>query len=408
MPDPVTAVGAGVGLIGSSRAASAQRSAANTQAQAQLQAAQLQADLAREAAGRQEAASRFRPVGVSTRFGTAQYEVGPEGYLTEASYQLDPQLRAQQEQLMGALPGQLSRALATDQFYGDLAGQYQGLGQQALGAISLDPMQAAQERTQRLEALAQPGRAEAQERLFSGLAAKGLTGLAVESGTGARVNPYMAAQQQEFDRQRALTAAESFDRARQDIRSDLARAEGLFGAAQTAEQFQAGRLASALSPYQTLLAEAQGLEGLGGSALQSGLDISEQQRQAALSGAGAAARGLTSAGSALGTGMTQAAATRAQAANLAAQRQAAMFGGIGSQISQLDFNSQPSDSGFRFYNTPATNYANNFNFSLPPSGSSQTAFAVPNYAPPSFANTPVAPTTRTFGAGANQPLFISP
>ena len=327
------------GLIanqGAKSAARTQAAAADRQSQAQLEAAQLQADLAREAAARQEEAARFRPVGVTSRFGQAQYTVGPEGYLTQAGYDLDPQLAAQREQLLGLMPGSLSQALAIGDEYGQASRQMFGMGQEALGAINLDPMQAAAERTRRLQELEAPGRALAQERLFSNLASKGLTGLATDVGMGGAVNPYTLAQQQGFARQDALTAAESYDRARSDIASDLQRAQGLFTSGQGLETYQAGRLGQALSPYQSLLAQAQGLEGLGATALQSGLDISEQQRQAALTGAGAAARGMLGAGQALGTGMTQAAATQAQAANLRAQQQAALYGGIGDRISNMN------------------------------------------------------------------------
>jgi hypothetical protein len=395
---------------GARSAARTQSAAADRQSQAQLEAAQLQADLAREAAARQEEASRFRPVGVSSRFGQAQYTVGPEGYLTQAGYSLDPQLASQRDQLLGMLPGSLSQALSIGDEYGQLGQQYFGMGQEALGAINLDPMQAAAERTRRLQELEAPGRALAQERLFSGLASKGLTGLATDVGMGGAVNPYALAQEQGFARQDALTAAESYDRARSDIASDLQRASGLFTTGRGMETYQSGRLGQALSPYQSLLAQAQGLEGLGATALQAGLDISEQQRQAALTGAGAAARGMLGAGKALGSGMTQAAATQAQAANLRARQQAALYGGIGQSVSNMDLSGLFNRTASSFPLTSAAGqYANNFNYTLPPAQSTQTAFAVPNYAPRSFAPTSTgSSSSRMFGAGSNQPLFISP
>jgi len=164
----------------------------------------------REGRGLTAEAAKFRPIGFSTRFGAADYEIDPEtGALVSAGYNIDPALVAQQEQLMGLMPGMLSQAAQAGQQYGDLAQQYFGMGQEALGAVQLDPMQAAQERYARLEAIQAPGRAEAQERLLSGLAAKGLTGLATETGTGARVNPYALAQQEAIARQQAQTSAES-------------------------------------------------------------------------------------------------------------------------------------------------------------------------------------------------------
>jgi hypothetical protein len=185
----------------------------------------------------------------------------------------------------------------------------------------------------------------------------------------------------------------------------------LFGTAQSAEQYQAGRLAQQLAPYQTLLGQAQTIEGLGAGALDIGSTLAARERTAA-----------SSAAQAMGQGMTGAAATQAQAANAAAQQQAAMFGGLGSQVARSDFSNLfgGGDSGFRFYNTPAApgstfapnsaagQYASNFDFSLMPAQSTQTAFAVPGYRPPAFTSAPTQAPSRMFGAGANQPLFISP
>lgn len=391
MPDPVSAtVGSSVvGLYGANKAARSQQAAADRSAAAQIEAARIQAE-----------ASKFRPVGVTTAFGGTRYKVGPEGYLTEAGYELTPELKAQQEQLLGLAPGALTSALATDQYYGDLARRYAGLGEQALAGIQMDPMQAAQERVARMQALAEPGRAEAEQRLFSNLAAKGLTGIAVEGGTGARVNPYMAALAQEQEQQNKAMALEALTQAQSDIDKQLARGTGLFGTGQSYEQYQAGRLAQQMAPYQALLGQAQTLESLGGGALDIGTALAARERTAA-----------QTAGSAIGQGMTGAARTQAAGATAAARQQAAMFGGLASQIQNFDYSQLGGGGdtgGFRFYNAPqgsapysltqqassfaptsaAGSYANNFQFSLLPQmnvtaqpTSSQQAFALPNYRP---------------------------
>lgn len=394
MPDPVSATvgSAAVGLYGANKAASAQKSAANTQAQAQLEAARLQAE-----------ASKFRPVGVTTAFGGTRYEVGPEGYLTEAGYDLSPELKAQQEQLLGLAPGALTQALATDDYYGQLARQYAGMGEQALAGINLDPTQAAQERVALMQELAAPGRAESQERLFSNLAAKGLTGLAVESGTGARVNPYMAALAQEQEQQNKAMALEALTQSQSDIDKQLARSTGLFGTGQSYEQYQAGRLAQQMAPYQALLGQAQTLESLGGGALDLGSALAARERTAA-----------QTAGSALGRGMTGAAATQARGATAAAQQQAAMFGGLASTIRDFDYSQLGGGDtgGFRFYNAPApaaSSYADNFQFSLmPQQGVPTQSFAAPNYRPPNFQALANPGGFNLAGPGSNQSLFVSP
>lgn len=344
MPDPVSATvgSAAVGLVGANKAAAAQRGAADRQAAANIEAARIQAE-----------ANKFRPVGVTTAFGSTRYETDPEGYLTEAGYDLSPELLAQQEQIMGLLPGSLTQALATDNYYGDLASRYAGMGEEALAGISMDPMQAAAERTARLQELAAPGRAESQERLFSELAAKGLTGLAVEGGTGARVNPYMAALAQEQERQNKAISAESLDLAQSDIDKQLARATGLFGTGQAYEGYQAGRLAQQLSPYQTLLAQAGNLESAGAGALDLGSALAAKERTAA----GAA-------GQATAQGMLNAANIQAQSANTAAMQQAARWSGVGNMLGGLDYSGLFGGGGV--------------GGSV---GSTQQSFAAPNYRP---------------------------
>lgn len=377
--DPITAaalIGGGSSLLGGILGGRSQERAANTQAQAQLEAARL--------------AARFRPVGVKTAFGEADFEVQPDfiprtdpqtgepvldasgqpimvanpeaGFLSEAGYTLSPELQAQQEGLMGMLPGAMQRAKTAfgQTPYQDLAGQYLGRAQTMLPQISLDPTQAAMERTQRIQALQAPGRAEAQEALFSNLAAKGLTGLGVTTGTGATVNPYMAAMQEAQAQQDALTAAESLDRSRRDIAADLELAGGLLGSAQTLEGYEAGRVGQALQPYRDILGQSIDIEALGQQALDIGTALGGGERTAA---------------AALAGGMSDAARTRGEAGMLRGERIAGLFSGVGDVLGQyvgsqpqtVSGGLMPTGSGVMMAQQPTYNpYAANFNFSLPP------------------------------------------
>lgn len=334
MPNPVAAsIGGGaLSFLGASRAASAQRSAAETSAQAQLEAARIQAE-----------ASRFRPVGVTTGFGSTRYVMGPDGYLVEAGYDLRPELLAQREQLMGLLPGALSQALGQTGYYQDLGQRYAQMGEDVLGGIQLDPTQAAAARTARMQELLAPGRAIGEERMFSQLAAKGLTGIGADIGGGMAVNPIAAARAQEQAQIDRAIAAESLDVAQSDIDRALRRAGGLFG---TAQGYQFDTLGRALAPYQSALGMAQTIESLGAGALDIGSALGAGERSAAQAAGGALARG-----------MTGAALTQQEAANRYAQTQAAMLGGLGRRLETFDWSqlNQPTvqDTGFRFYNTPA-------------------------------------------------------
>lgn len=107
---------AGAGLLGGLMAGDSARSAARTQAAAQTEAARIAAEEA-----------RFRPVGVTTRFGQSQFTTGPDGRVSGAGYTLDPQLKAMQDRFLGLAGGGLSQAEQAQQQFAPLQGAAQGL-----------------------------------------------------------------------------------------------------------------------------------------------------------------------------------------------------------------------------------------------------------------------------------------
>jgi hypothetical protein len=105
--------------------------------QANVQAARISAQAMRDAATTAAEAQKFRPVGVTTRFGASQFGFDPTtGQLTSAGYQLTPELKAMQDRIM-ALSGQgLTEAEQAAGRYAPLTAGAQGLfglGQQYLG-----------------------------------------------------------------------------------------------------------------------------------------------------------------------------------------------------------------------------------------------------------------------------------
>lgn len=249
--------GAAIGAYGSYRASKAQQAGIDRQIAAE-----------REARAAAEEAAKFRPVGFTSPYGAMRTTVDAEGRLTDVGFDLDPRFQARAE-------------------------RYAGLGEQMLGGIDIDPMAAAQARTARLEALAQPGRELSQERLFSNLAAKGLTGIGVDMGYGGAANPYMMAMAQAEEAQRARTSAQSYDLARSDITADLALAQTLFG-------------------------QEQDIYGLGRSEMDYGLALAEGERTARLNAAGRSA----DSGAAI-------ARMQAQSGNVAAGRYEALLSSLG-------------------------------------------------------------------------------
>ena len=222
----------------------------------------------REARAAGEEAAKFRPVGFTSPYGAMRTAVDEEGRLTDVGFDLDPRFQRR-------------------------ADVFAGMGEQMLGGIDIDPTAAAQARTARLEALEQPGRELSQERMFSNLASKGLTGLGVDMGYGGTANPYMMAMAQAEEAQRARTASESYDLARRDITADLTLMDTLFG-------------------------REQDIYGLGRSEMDYGLelaDIERRRRMDAASGSATSARNIAS--------------LQAQAGNVAAGRTEALLSSLG-------------------------------------------------------------------------------
>jgi len=115
---------AGAGLLGGYLQGESSKSAANTQADAQREAARLAAEEA-----------RFRPVGVTTRFGSSQFTTGPDGRVSGAGYTLDPALKAYQDRFLGLAGQGLTQAEQAQQQFAPIqqAGQTLfGMGQQYL------------------------------------------------------------------------------------------------------------------------------------------------------------------------------------------------------------------------------------------------------------------------------------
>lgn len=261
---PIGAIlGAGIGLLGSSMAGDSAEAAANTSAAAQLEAARIAAE-----------ESRFRPIGITTRFGSSNFTTGPDGRVSEAGYTLDPQLRAYQDRFLGLAGGGLSQAEQAQQQFAPLQGAAQGLfglGQQYLAQ---SPEQAAQQYMAGQQNLLAPSRERQYAQLQNQLFQTGRGGLSV-GATGARPdgsmglgasNPELEAYYNAIAQQDAALAAN----AQQAGQQQTAFGAGLFGTGGNlltqGYQGQAG----ALAPYQAYLQGASGLEALGQQPLELG------------------------------------------------------------------------------------------------------------------------------------------
>jgi hypothetical protein len=310
------------GVGPASRQAEAIKSAAGTSAASQLAAAQLAAE-----------SSRFRPVGITTRFGTSQFQMSPEGYLTGAGYQVSPELKAYQDRLMGLTGQGLTAAEQAGQMYAPLTSAAQGLFDLGQQYLAQTPEEVAQRYIESQRSLLQPGREQQLSSIRNRLFQTGREGLSVaQGGQLAASNPELQAYYNALAQQEAQLAAN----AQQAGQQQLAFGTGLFGTGAgllgQAVQGQVG----ALAPFQTTLGLTQTLEELGQQPLTLGAGLGGQQ----------AAYGAQAGRSLLSGGLS--AANTLQRANMLSPQSAGMYGLLSSPTLN------PSWSQFKgmFGNTP--------------------------------------------------------
>jgi len=258
-----------LGFLGAQEQASATEAAANTSAAAQRESARLAAE-----------AARFRPVGITTRYGASNFQMSPEGYLTGAGYTVSPELRAYQDRLMGLTGGALTQAEQAQQQYAPLqtaATGLFGLGQQYLAQ---SPQEVAAKYIQQQQDLLAPSRERQMAQLQNQLFQQGRGGLSV-GATGARpsgaaglgaTTPEMEAYYNAIAQQDAQLAAQ----AQQEGQRNVAFGAGLFGTgAGMLGQYQAGQV-GALSPFQAYLGTGQSIEQMGQQPLTLGAGLGGQ------------------------------------------------------------------------------------------------------------------------------------
>lgn len=238
------------------------KSAAQTSADAQLRAAQMAAE-----------ASKFRPVGVTSRYGTSQFTTDAQGNVVGAGYNVSPEYQAYQQRLSGLLGQQLGTAEQAQQQYAPLQTAAQGLFNLGQGYLAQTPEQAAQKYMESQQALLAPARERESALLANQLANTGRTGLSVAQGGGLlSANPEQAA----LANARAMQDLQLAAQATQAGQQQTAFGAGLFGqGAGLLGGYQQGQM-GALSPFQTTLGIQSGIEQLGQQPLTLGAGLGGQ------------------------------------------------------------------------------------------------------------------------------------
>ena len=242
-------------IVGSLISGRAAKKAAQTQSAAQLEAARIGAD-----------AQRFKPVGITTAFGSSNFGFGEDGDLNSAGYSLTPEMAAQRDAF-------LSQAQNQGMGLANQAGQAgQGLFNLGQGYLAQTPEQAGQQYIAAQQALLAPGQEQQLAGIRNNQFQRGTSGLAVgatDAGGMGASNPELQAYYNSLQNTNLNLAAQ-------------AQAEGR---AQTT--FGSGLLSGGLdlvsegyNPYKTQFGLGQSLEEAGQGAFNMSSALGGRQAQA--------------------------------------------------------------------------------------------------------------------------------
>lgn len=249
--------GTALNYLGARKQQSAAEDAARASADAQTRAAQMAAEEA-----------RFRPIGITTRFGSSRFGYDPQtGRVSSAEYTVDPELRAYQDRLMAAAGQGLGSVEGAPAAYGALIPGAQRLFDLGSQYVAQSPEQVAAQYIQQQQNLLAPSRerqfAQLQNQLFNtgrGGLAVGATGTRPGGGAGlGATNPELEAYYNALAQQDAALAAQAM----QEGQRQTAFGAGLFGTgAGLLGSYNQG-LVGSYAPFLTGLGAAGQVEQLG-------------------------------------------------------------------------------------------------------------------------------------------------
>jgi hypothetical protein len=271
---------------GANKIAEQGREAAQTQADAQVRAAQIAAD-----------AAKFRPVGVTTRFGQSAFTTDAQGNVTGAGYTASPEILGYQNRLSALANQGLTQAEQAATAYKPLTGAAQSLFSLGNQYLATSPEQAAQDYITKQQALLAPSQENQLALLQNKLFQQGRTGAATaQGGNLMATNPEMAAYYNSIAQSNLALSAQ----ADQEARNRIAFGGGLFNTgAGLQNQFYSGQTA-AYAPFATAMDTSSGLESLAQQPMNLGTSIGAKTTA-----------GTAEAGRLLSGGITSAAATMA-------------------------------------------------------------------------------------------------
>ena len=245
----------------------------------------LATDTAREAARVAAEAQKFKPVGVTTRFGTTDYKYDADNNLVSAGYTLTPDLKAIQDKLMSGATLSLDEAKKVADLYDPLKKASTSLFDLGTSYLAKTPEQVASDYMAKQQDLLAPSRERQMSQLQNTLFQQGRGGLSVGATSarpsGARglgaTTPEMEAYYNALAQQDAALAAG----AQQAGQQSVLFGKGLLGAGgEFLGKYTAGQT-GAYDPFKSLLASAGTVESMGAGALDVGTALGGRRTTAA-------------------------------------------------------------------------------------------------------------------------------
>ena len=234
----------------------------------------LATDTATAAAKAAADAMKFKPVGVTTRFGATNYTYDDKGNLATAGYTLTPELKAIQDKLMSGATLSLDEAKKVADLYDPLKKASASLFDLGTSYLAKTPEQVAADYMAKQQDLLAPSRERQLSQLQNTLFQQGRGGLSVGATSarpsGARglgaTTPEMEAYYNALAQQDASLAAG----AQQAGQQSVLFGKGLLGAGgEFLGKYTAGQT-GAYDPFKSLLASAGTVESMGAGALDVG------------------------------------------------------------------------------------------------------------------------------------------
>lgn len=274
-----SAVGGVVGSIGGMISGDAAAGAANEQADYLRNLSAEQRKNITDAAAAAAARGQFKPVTVTSMFGTPQYTYDDSGRLTGVSTTPAPWLSELQNRQIGLAPqymGLTEAALSSAPQYAKGAQQavtgaeqMYGLAQQAL-PTNYDTTAETQRLYNQYQDIVAPQREQQLAQTRQGLFNRGRQGLAIgatQAGGNLATNPEMAAYYNAVAQQDREMAVQSDIQARANLAQDIQNAQGLFSggaggytAAGNLQNQLYGNIATSQSPFAAGMQSLAGLE----------------------------------------------------------------------------------------------------------------------------------------------------